>query len=786
MNVFSFYYNKSKQQQVIRKICDCQQLAQGSMYQSNYVQSMHQESKDGDNCKVIIRVRPPLPREIDDGRFISTIQVAPDNTKICVYEYFNLELVDPSMLQEYLNNPNSYTMHQFSFDHVYDQDSTQEEVYENTAKQSVLSTLQGYNSTIMAYGQTGTGKTFTMEGFKYNSLDPSRGIIPRAIEEIFKFIENSSSEQTTFMVRASYLQIYNEVISDLLRTDRTGLQVREDKKRGIYVEGLSEWAVRNPTEIFSLIQKGAQSRATASTKMNDVSSRSHAVFIIIVEQMTILADNTIVTQSIQFQQEQPKEIKVGKLNLVDLAGSERVRVTGATGKRLEECKKINQSLSCLGNVISALTDSRSPHIPYRDSKLTRILEDSLGGNCKTTMFAMISPALEAFQESLSSLKFANRAKNIKCKPIINEDVDQRALLIKYEQELRKLKQELKNKTKTGIDKTKLTQLEEDRRRAEQDKNMAMAALEARSKEFFQERELKRKLEEKIRSINSQLLVGGHQILEHPEFRNALEQQQVKIREEYENKIKKLEQEREQIEEDKAQVDRYKQLLLKQRDIMIALTTRLNERDETIIQLQEELDAYDRIHRETEEMLESKSYRVAQLQEILKQNKIPIPQLEKNHQSSKENSDSVNCPGMETYNITNENLQVSRKQSSADSQQSNMNNNNKNYEQYEQNIANLKENLLQQEQKQVSLLNQLQNQELEMQENQIKQQNEREKINQYNYQIRNSVDNIIGALSQPNDPQKLQNVAKDLLNLQKVLGFKNFEQQQFFQLEYLNE
>lgn len=202
-----------------------------------------------------------------------------------------------------------------------------------------------------------------MEGFRYNSQDPNRGIIPRSMEEIFKYIENSSNAKTTFMVRASYLQIYNESISDLLRTDRTGLQIREDRKKGVFVEGLSEWAVRSPNEIYSLMQKGAMSRATASTKMNDVSSRSHAVFIIIVEQMVVGDENDPSGES--------KQIRIGKLNVVDLAGSERVRVTGATGKRLEECKKINQSLSSLGNVIAALTDMKQPksHIPYRDSKV---------------------------------------------------------------------------------------------------------------------------------------------------------------------------------------------------------------------------------------------------------------------------------------------------------------------------------------------------------------------------------------------------------------------------------
>ena len=201
------------------------------------------------------------------------------------------------------------------------------------------------------------------------------------------------------------------------------------------MEGLSEWSVRSPVEIYSLMQKGAMSRHTASTNMNDVSSRSHAVFLITVEQM---------------KTDRNKQIKVGKLNMVDLAGSESVRVTGATGKRLEESKNINKSLSCLGNVIAALTDPKSrSHIPYRDSKLTRLLKDSLGGNCKTTMMVMISPAPEAFSESLSTLKFATRAKKIKNDPKINEDVDQRALLRKYETELKKLKQELANRNTTG-------------------------------------------------------------------------------------------------------------------------------------------------------------------------------------------------------------------------------------------------------------------------------------------------------------------------------------------------
>jgi len=576
------------------------------------------DSEENKNFKVLVRVRPPIQRELEAGDFISTIQVNSDHKRVSIYEYFNIDGVDPENASEYFEDPNTHTVHNFTFDSVYDDQSTQAEVYESAAQPAVMSILQGYNATILAYGQTGTGKTFTMDGFKFNSQDPQRGIIPRSMEDIFKYIQNVSNSKTTFMVRVSYLQIYNEVVSDLLRTDRSNLHIREDKKKGVFVEGLSEWPVRTPHEIYGLIQKGTNARATAATKMNDMSSRSHAIFIIIVEQMTILEDEDTG--------EEVKEIRVGKLNLVDLAGSERVRVTGATGKRLEECKKINQSLSALGNVISALADQKQSrsHIPYRDSKITRILEDSLGGNCITTMMAMISPSVDSFGESLSTLKFANRAKNIKNDPIINEDLDQKALLRKYETELKALRTELNERSKTLVDKKKFSQLEEDKKRAEQDKAAAFEALEARSKEFLHLREEKKKLEEKMSTMYSQMIVGGRQIEETAQFRTAIEEQQRSIRQQYDLKLQDIERERHQIEEDKAQVDRYKQLLLKQRDIMIALTTRLNERDESIIQLQEELDAYDRIHKETEDLLELRDRRVYDLEAALKENNIPIP------------------------------------------------------------------------------------------------------------------------------------------------------------------
>ena len=409
------------------------------------------------------------------------------------------------------------------------------------------------------------------------------------MEEIFKSIENSSNMRKTFMVRASYLQIYNEVITDLLKQEMTPLQIREDKKKGVFVEGLSEWVVRSPTDIYNLMKDGMRNRATAATNMNDISSRSHAVFMIIVEQMQNVGDPTEERKT--GKGETAREIKVGKLNLVDLAGSERVRVTGATGKRLEESKSINLTLSCLGNVITALTDKKKrSHIPYRDSKLTRILEDSLGGNCKTTMMAMVSPSHEAYAESISTLKFATRAKKIKNEARINEDVGQKALLRKYEVELKKLRKQLADKRDEIFSKDEMVRLKQDKQRAEKDKEAAIYALESKYKEYLKEKE------DQIRQLTSQLLVGGKRIEETPQFRSALETKQKLIREEYEERLQEIEKERQMIEADKAQVDRYKQLLLKQRDIMLALTARINERDDTIIQLQEELDAIEQINK----------------------------------------------------------------------------------------------------------------------------------------------------------------------------------------------
>ena len=435
-----------------------------------------------DNLRVAIRVRPPLPRETEEGiPFRSIAIVSPDHKSISLAEYLGAELDELARQREWIEKPQLFQLHRFTFDSIFDLDSSQIDVYNITAKQAVNSVLEGYNSTIFCYGQTGTGKTYTMEGFTYNSQAEQRGIIQRTIEDIFTYIEQTSNENTKFIIRASYLQIYNESISDLLKPEKKNLQIREDKKKGIYVDLLSEWAVRTPVDLYALLKRGGSYRTTAATLMNDVSSRSHAVFVITVEQMT--------TENIKGQTH--TQIKVGKLNLVDLAGSERIRITGATGQQLEESKKINKSLSCLGNVINALTDQKGRiHVPYRDSKLTRLLEDSLGGNCKTTMLAMISPAHESFSESLSTLHFAQRAKKIKNRPVINEDLNNRALIRQYELELRNLRNELEQKNKMLQSNELVMQLQEEKEQALQDKNEAIRELEKASRQYLLEREEK--------------------------------------------------------------------------------------------------------------------------------------------------------------------------------------------------------------------------------------------------------------------------------------------------------
>lgn len=298
-------------------------------------------------------------------------------------------------------------------------------MYDEGAFPLVESVMTGYNGTIFAYGQTGCGKTHTMIGLKGNKAE--RGIIPNAFDHIFGYFDDAQNTKKKFLIRCSYLEIYNEEVRDLLgKNAEQKLDLKEDPEKGVYAKDLNMVIVKRIAEIEKCMDKGNGNRKTGETAMNKDSSRSHSIFTIYVE-----------TAEMNLAGEQ--SIKAGKLNLVDLAGSERQSKTQATGARLKEATKINLSLSALGNVIKALVEGKSTHVPYRDSKLTRLLQDSLGGNTRTVMIAAISPADYNYDETLTTLRYASRAKNIKNQPRVNMDPKD-ALLKQYEDEITKLRQ----------------------------------------------------------------------------------------------------------------------------------------------------------------------------------------------------------------------------------------------------------------------------------------------------------------------------------------------------------
>lgn len=271
----------------------------------------------------------------------------------------------------------------------------QVEIFEYSIKPTVDDILNGYNGTVFAYGQTGAGKSYTMMGTSIED-DEGKGITPRIVEQIFSSIM-SSPPTIEYTVRVSYMEIYMERIRDLLAPQNDNLPVHEEKNRGVYVKGLLEIYVSSVEEVFEVMKRGGAARAVAATNMNQESSRSHSIFVITVTQKNL----------------ETGSMKSGQLFLVDLAGSEKVGKTGASGQTLEEAKKINKSLSALGMVINALTDGKSSHIPYRDSKLTRILQESLGGNSRTTLIINCSPSSYNDAETLSTLRFGMRAKSIR-------------------------------------------------------------------------------------------------------------------------------------------------------------------------------------------------------------------------------------------------------------------------------------------------------------------------------------------------------------------------------------
>ncbi|XP_074201162.1 kinesin-like protein KIF15 isoform X4 [Camelus bactrianus] len=374
----------------------------------------NQPSNEGDAIKVFVRIRPPTE---GSGS-------ADGEQNLC------LSVLSSTTLRLH-SNPEPKT---FTFDHVADMDTTQESMFSTVAKGIVESCMSGYNGTIFAYGQTGSGKTFTMMGpsesdnFSHNL----RGVIPRSFEYLFSLIDREKEKAgagKSFLCKCSFIEIYNEQIYDLLDSASAGLYLREHIKKGVFVVGAVEQVLTSAAEAYQVLSGGWRNRRVASTSMNRESSRSHAVFTITIESME--------------KSHETVNIRTSLLNLVDLAGSERQKDTHAEGMRLKEAGNINRSLSCLGQVITALVDvgnGKQRHVCYRDSKLTFLLRDSLGGNAKTAIIANVHPGSRCFGETLSTLNFAQRAKLIKNKAVVNEDTQ--GNVSQLQAEVKRLKEQL--------------------------------------------------------------------------------------------------------------------------------------------------------------------------------------------------------------------------------------------------------------------------------------------------------------------------------------------------------
>uniref|UniRef100_A0A3B4UGC7 Kinesin family member 21A n=1 Tax=Seriola dumerili TaxID=41447 RepID=A0A3B4UGC7_SERDU len=365
------------------------------------------------------RIRPQLAKEKIEG------------CHICTY-------VMPGEPQVVLGKDKAFT-----YDYVFDMDTQQDSIYTHCTERLIEGCLEGYNATIFAYGQTGSGKTYTMgTGFDVNIGEDGLGIIPRAVNHLFKGIEERRQAATEqgrpvpeFKINAQFLELYNEEVLDLFdstrdieaRKQKSNIKIHEDANGGIYTVGVTTRTVTSAAEMMQCLKLGALSRTTASTQMNVQSSRSHAIFTIHLCQVRVCSpdNNDNVTDNRLANDSEINEFETltAKFHFVDLAGSERLKRTGATGDRAKEGISINCGLLALGNVISALGDrsKRSTHVPYRDSKLTRLLQDSLGGNSQTVMIACISPSDRDFMETLNTLKYANRARNIKNKVMVNQD-----------------------------------------------------------------------------------------------------------------------------------------------------------------------------------------------------------------------------------------------------------------------------------------------------------------------------------------------------------------------------
>uniref|UniRef100_A0A3Q3XHY5 Kinesin-like protein n=1 Tax=Mola mola TaxID=94237 RepID=A0A3Q3XHY5_MOLML len=382
------------------------------------------------HVKVVIRVRPTNDIEKREN-CRNVVQVVDNHMLIFDPKEVDTSCFGSRRVRNRNINKRANKDLKFVFDHVFNENATQVDIFENTTKAVLDGVMNGFNCTVFAYGATGAGKTHTMLG---SQNDP--GVMYRTMKELFQRMEDAKEEKE-FAVAFSYLEVYNEQIRDLL-ANAGPLAVREDSSKGVVVQGLTLHQPKSAEHILEALDSGNRNRTQHPTDMNATSSRSHAVFQIYLRQQ----DKTASLNP---------NVCIAKMSLIDLAGSERASATNAKGARLREGANINRSLLALGNVINALADpkSKKAHIPYRDSKLTRLLKDSLGGNCRTVMIANVSPSSKSYDDTQNTLKYANRAKEIKSSlksnvVSLDSHIGQYAVICeKQRQEILQLKQKLK-------------------------------------------------------------------------------------------------------------------------------------------------------------------------------------------------------------------------------------------------------------------------------------------------------------------------------------------------------
>ncbi|XP_072236828.1 kinesin-like protein KIF18A [Leuresthes tenuis] len=382
------------------------------------------------HVKVVVRVRPTNENEKREN-CRNVVQVVDNHMLIFDPKEEDMSCFGSQRVRNRNLNKKANKDLKFVFDHVFDENSTQEDIFENTTKGVLDGVMNGFNCTVFAYGATGAGKTHTMLGSQNNP-----GVMYRTMTDLFKRMDDAKEEKE-FAVAFSYLEVYNEQIRDLL-ANAGPLAVREDASKGVVIQGLTLHKPKSAEHILEALDSGNRNRTQHPTDMNATSSRSHAVFQIYLRQQ----DKTASLNP---------NVCIAKMSLIDLAGSERASATNAKGARLREGANINRSLLALGNVINALADpkSKKAHIPYRDSKLTRLLKDSLGGNCRTVMIANVGPSSKSYDDTHNTLKYANRAKEIKSSlksnvVSLDSHIGQYAVICeKQRQEILQLKQKLK-------------------------------------------------------------------------------------------------------------------------------------------------------------------------------------------------------------------------------------------------------------------------------------------------------------------------------------------------------